>query len=300
MSKVRFVIFQLLFWICTITLCSQSVHITFKVRVLDSFSGEFLENTRIEMFEIDSTTSISACRWQVDKTISTTEDIQKVTILFKVEAPYRDSYIAKFSATNYDTKYVRILLPKRKIKEFVLKNVLLDRSESFYEHTLGEASVTTSRIAMVVKGDTIEYDARAFRLSNGSMLDDLFKRLNGVTISENGEIYLNGKYVQKLLLNGRKFFDGNPKVALRNLPAYTIDRIKFYNQDKNNAYLRDSKNMANLNDKPSLVVDIHMKKEYAHGWLANAEIGGGSQIFDKWDSKYLVRSFGMRYTNHSN
>ena len=219
---------------------------------------------------------------------------------FSAVVPYRNAYVAKVSAKDYDSRYVRIDMPSHYRAEMNWKNILLDRSESFYEHTLGEASVTASRIAMVVKGDTIEYDARAFKLSSGSMLDDLMKRLNGVTISDDGQIYLNGKYVSKLLLNGRDFFDGDPKVALQNLPAYTVDKIKFYNEAKKYAYLFDEKNRPKKEDKPSLVVDIKLKKDYALGWLGNVEIGGGSQTQDKWDSKYMARLFGLRYTHNSN
>ena len=282
-------------------LYAQDRNVTIKVKVLDAFSGVFLKDAKIELFEADSTTVVNTNPWEYRCIYHSSKDFEQKKEYLTGTIPYKKmSYIAQVSAPNYDSRYISIDMPSHYRDEMNWKNILLDRSESFYEHTLGEASVTASRIAMVVKGDTIEYDARAFKLSNGSMLDDLMKRLNGVTISEDGQIFLNGTYVSKLLLNGRDFFDGDPKVALQNLPAYTVDKIKFYNEGKKYAYLYDEKNQPKKNDNPSLVVDVRLKKDYALGWLGNAEVGGGSQTKNQWKSKYMARLFGLRYTQNSN
>lgn len=303
MNKIYPILLFLIPFCCNSSyLHAQEKKVSIKVKVLDSFSRDFLKDAKIELFEADSTTVVYNGSWgfiHITTTASNT-DYEKIEQDLTATIPYRNTYIAKVSAKNYDRRYVRIDMPSRYHAEMSWKSILLDRSESFYEHTLGEASVTASRIAMVVKGDTIEYDARAFRLSSGSMLDDLMKRLNGVTISDDGQIYLNGKYVSKLLLNGRDFFDGDPKVALQNLPAYAVDKVKFYNESKKYAYLFDEKNQPKKDDNPNLVVDIKLKKDYAVGWLGNVEVGGGSQTRDQWDSKYMARLFGLRYTKNSN
>lgn len=86
---------------------------------------------------------------------------------------------------------------------------------------------------MVMKGDTIVYNADAFNLAEGSMLDALISRLPNTTLTKDGEIYVNGKYVQSLLVNGQEFFAGNPKLALENLPSYTVNKVKVYDQGRN-------------------------------------------------------------------
>ena len=157
---------------------------------------------------------------------------------------------------------------------------------------LGEATVKASRIMMVMKGDTLVYNAAAFQLSEGSMLDQLVRQLPGVELRDGGRIYVNGRYAESLLVNGRDFFAGDPKVALDNLPAYTVDRVKVYEKAADDAYLDHPKDTLRDKRKP-LVVDVQLKREYAQGWIANAEGGYGTR------DRYLARLFGLRYTDHS-
>ena len=159
------------------------------------------------------------------------------------------------------------------------------------------ATLDAVTVAMVVRGDTVEYDARAFRLAEGSMLDNLMSMLPGVSLTDDGRIYVNGEYVKKLLVNGRNFFEGNPKVALNNLPAYTIDKIRAYHERPEWAHLLDDKNTDN--SKHPLVMDVRLKREYAQGWLANFEAAGGVKTRGSNDPVYLGRVFAMRYTDHS-
>lgn len=82
------------------------------------------------------------------------------------------------------------------------------------EKTLGEATVTATRLKMYYKGDTLIYDASAFKMPDGSMLDDLIRQMPGVTMNDKGEIFVNGRKVDELLLGSRSFFGGNNKVLL--------------------------------------------------------------------------------------
>ena len=81
---------------------------------------------------------------------------------------------------------------------------------------------------MVMHGDTVVYNADAFQLAEGSMLDALVERLPGVELRDNGVITHNGRPVSELLVNGKDFFRGDPTVALDNLPPYMVDKVKVY------------------------------------------------------------------------
>ena len=96
------------------------------------------------------------------------------------------------------------------------------------EIQLGEATVKATKLMMVMKGDTLVYNADAFQLAEGSMLDKLISMLPGVELKKDGVITVNGRKVERLLVNGEDFFTGSPKVALENLPAYTVDKVKVY------------------------------------------------------------------------
>ena len=119
---------------------------------------------------------------------------------------------------------------------------------------------------MVMRGDTLVYDAAAFELANGSMLDALVAQLPGAEL-KNGQIKVNGKHIESLMINGEDFFAGTPKVALENLPAYTVKNIKVYDRAANDAYLRRrATNGKKLpNEDEHMVMDVQLKKAYSTG-----------------------------------
>ena len=153
-------------------------------------------------------------------------------------------------------------------------------------HDLPEVSVKATKIKMVMRGDTIVYNADAFNLAEGSMLDALVSRLPGVRLTREGEIFVNGKKIESLLVNGRDFFRGSPQVALQNLPAYTVSKIKVY--DEAGAASRIMQR--DMGDK-RYVMDVNLKKEYAKTYIGNAEVGYGTE------NRYLAKAFGMKMSD---
>ncbi|MDE6512902.1 MAG: hypothetical protein K2L05_01805, partial [Muribaculaceae bacterium] len=87
---------------------------------------------------------------------------------------------------------------------------------------LNEVEVRATAIKMVMKGDTIVYNADAFNLAEGSMLESLVRQLPNAQINAAGEITVNGRKVNSLLINGKDFFSGDMEVAMKNLPSYTV------------------------------------------------------------------------------
>lgn len=151
---------------------------------------------------------------------------------------------------------------------------------------LGEATVTATKLKMFHKGDTLVYDASAFKLPEGSMLDDLIRQMPGVTMNDAGEIFVNGRKVDELLLGARSFFGGNSKVLLDNLPYYTVKHLKVYEKesDRNVAVGYEM-------EKKKYVMDINLKNEYSKGYIGNVEAAGGTQ--ERW----LGRGFLLGYTD---
>lgn len=157
---------------------------------------------------------------------------------------------------------------------------------------LGEAVVKASKVAFYYKGDTLVYNASAFELAEGSMLDALIQRLDGVTLDDNGEIKINGRHVDKLLLNGKNFFDDNRQLMLDNLPAYMVKDVKVYEQETDEMRFLGKSREKNRDEMP-YVMDVKLKKEFSIGWVANAEAGYGTE------DRYLGRLFLMRFTPRS-
>lgn len=190
--------------------------------------------------------------------------------------------------SGYVSQSVKIDKPGSRVDYLNLPAVVMPRDLRVAHRTmeLNEVTVTASLVKMVNKGDTLVYNADAFQLGNGSMLDQLVKALPGVELRSGGRIYVNGRYVESLLLNGKDFFKGNPTVALSNLPSYMVSKIKVYEKETARSRLSG-------NDEKPMVMDVGLKKEYMRGWLANAEAGYGT------DSRYVGRLFGMNFSSLS-
>lgn len=121
------------------------------------------------------------------------------------------------------------------------------------------------------------------------MLDALIVQMPGVEIKDGGKIYVNGRFVETLLLNGKDFFKGDQNVMLENIGAYAVKDVAVYEKkDDMDAILGDRADV----DK-DYVMDVRLKKDYMTGFMINAEAGGGTK------SRYLGRLFAMSYTNNT-
>ena len=152
-------------------------------------------------------------------------------------------------------------------------------------HQLKEVTVTASKIKFYNKGDTIVFNADAFQLAEGSMLDALIAQLPGVELNDNGQIKVNGQFVESLLLNGKEFLDGNNQLMLENIAAYTVKNVEVYQgQNRKEKWLRED------NGEKHLTMDVKLKKEYNMGWIVNAQAGIGT------DDRYSGRLFAQWFT----
>lgn len=212
---------------------------------------------------------------------------------------YRDinapgKYIMKFEKEGYYPAYKNVNFKYTKYRHTgdSFGEILMHKIHMKKEVTLKEVVVTATKVKMVMRGDTIVYDADAFQLSSGSMLDKLIRLLPGAQLEPGGEIYINGQKVQSLLVNGENFFNGDPKVALDNLPHYMVDKIKVYR--KMDERLMASADLHTLRkDQLPLVLDVNLKKEYTSSWVGNATVGYGT------DHHHEARLFTMRFTPNS-
>ena len=141
---------------------------------------------------------------------------------------------------------------------------------------------------MVYKGDTIVFNADAFNVPEGSMLDGLIKQLPGVELKDDGEIFVNGKKIENLTLNGADFFKGKNKIMLENLPHYTVKNVQVFNKrtPRSEFLGRDM-------EEKEYTMDVVLKKEYSVGATVNLEAGYGT------DDRYKARGFGLRYTDQT-
>lgn len=209
---------------------------------------------------------------------------------YRLEFDYRaGKYTIHVEADGHEAAEKDFTVSTRRNTMFGIGTILMPKERNV---KLGEATVRATHIKMVTRGDTIVYDAAAFELANGSMLDALVAQLPGAELRD-GQIKVNGKFVESLMVNGEDFFAGNPKIALENLPAYTVKNIKVYDRAANDDYLRGRP--AGLSkaqgEDEHIVMDVILKKAYSYGWLGNVEGGFGLP-----GNRYMGKAFGMGYT----
>ena len=202
-------------------------------------------------------------------------------------------YIIKATHTDYETTYmdyeVKRIGRNRYFELPVLRMHRIQRSNYDKDGgSLQEVVVKATKVKMVYKGDTIIYNADAFNVPEGSMLDGLIKQLPGVELKDNGEIFVNGKKIENLTLNGADFFKGKNKMMLENLPYYTVKNVQVYDKQtpKSKFEGRDV-------EQKEYTMDVVLKKEYRVGGTVYVEGGYGT------DKRYKGKGFGLRYSDHS-
>ena len=252
--------------------------------VQDIRAHKDLIGATVELLDADST----VLQQKVAKQHWYAEGFDWETSEFSFAVPAQPaSYIFRISYVGHRTAYVDYKLERigRREHERALPPFYLSPQSTM----LQEVVVTASKVKFYYKGDTLIYNADAFILAEGSMLDALIGQLPGVELKRDGRIYHEGKFVDDLLLNGKQFFSKDRKLMLENLPAYTVKDIAIYDKQT------DENEWLGIKDKRTQrhVIDVRLKKEYMIGWIANVEGGVGTE------DRYLARLFAMRHTDFS-
>lgn len=199
-------------------------------------------------------------------------------------------YIIKATSDGYEDGFLNYTIRYlARNMEFELPHLLMKKKteEADKEYDLKGVVVTGTRIKFAYKGDTLVYNASAFKMPEGSMLDGLVRQLPGAELKDNGDIYINGKKIDYLTLNGQDFFKGNNKVMLDNLPYYTVKNIQVFHKqtERSEAMGRDIENK-------EYVMDVVLKREYNQGLLANIEGGLGTR------GRWMGRAFASFYNDN--
>ena len=141
------------------------------------------------------------------------------------------------------------------------------------EQFLQAAVVSDVGNPIVIKKDTVEFNASSFRVGANAMLKDLLQRMPGMEITDDGKVKFNGEEIDKLTVGGRTFFFGDQSTALNNLPAAVVDKIRVI--DRESEQTRASGIQDGSREK---VLDVGLKKEYEKGWFGNVGLKGGATI----------------------
>lgn len=146
---------------------------------------------------------------------------------------------------------------------------------------LSDAIVTAKAAEIVVKGDTLEYNADSYKVTESAVIEDLLKKMPGVEIDKDGKITINGKDIKKILVDGKEFFSDDPKVASKNLPAKMVDKLQVLDRRT------DMSMMTGFDDgDEETVINLTVRPGMKQGVFGNAFAGYGSQ--DRYEANAMV------------
>lgn len=149
---------------------------------------------------------------------------------------------------------------------------------------LGEAVVIGKAPEVVVRNDTVEYNADSYKTTEGAVLEDLLKKMPGVEVDSEGKITVNGKEIKKVLIDGKEFFSDDPKVASKNLPSKMIEKVQVLDR------LSDMARMTGFDDgDEETVINLTVKPGMKQGWFGNAFAGYGSK--DRYEGNAMINRF---------
>ncbi|MGV8964526.1 MAG: outer membrane beta-barrel protein [Candidatus Saccharimonadaceae bacterium] len=146
---------------------------------------------------------------------------------------------------------------------------------------LSDALITAKAPEIVVKGDTVEYNADSYKVTESAVIEDLLKKMPGVEIDKDGKITVNGKEIKKILVDGKEFFSDDPKVASKNLPAKMVEKLQVLDRKT------DMSQMTGFDDgDEETVINLTVRPGMKQGVFGNAFVGYGSQ--DRYEANAMV------------
>ncbi|SJZ39201.1 outer membrane beta-barrel protein [Sediminibacterium ginsengisoli] len=238
-----------------ISLCTFSQSGTISGKLMDSASGKALPLATVTVFKALDTAIITY-------RLSNPEGDFKVPGL-PLNVPLR--MIATFSGYGAVRKEFTLTAEKNNLQ---LDTLRLSTTSKL----LDEVIVISERPPVVIKNDTVEFNASAFKTLPNALVEDLLKKLPGVQVDADGNITVNGKAVNRILVDGKTFFGSDPKMASRNLPANVIDKVQVVD-DKEELLRNGDDNMNNVGK----VVNITLKKGVKKGMFGKVYAGAGDQ-----------------------
>ena len=262
----RFSAGLVLMLLCTFSIFAQNKVITVSGRVVESDTKEPAAQATVQLLSLPDSAYAAGIA----------SSNQGWFTLPKVKA---GKYVLKVSYIGFRTKLVPVQLSANATDK-KLGTITLDPDAVM----LKEAVITAEAPPVTVKADTTEYSAAAYPVPEGSMLEELVKKIPGAEVSDEGKITINGKEIKKIMVDGKEFFSDDPKVSMKNLPANMIEKVKAYDKKS------DMARITGIDDgEEEAVLDLTVKKGMKKGWIGNLIAGYGSQ--ERYEGGVMISRF---------
>lgn len=196
---------------------------------------------------------------------------------FQLDLPKGETYILRASFLGYQTKEEIVEVPSD------AKNIEIDFILQPQESQLDDVELVYE-MPVTIKGDTIVYNADSFSTGTERKLGDLMKKLPGIEVNKDGEIQVEGKTVQKVMVEGKDFFDGDSKLATKNIPADAVDKVEVL---RNYNEVNQMRGLGN--DQDNVAINIKLKEGKKNFWFGEVTAGAGlADTYGDEEGRYLA------------
>ncbi|MGM9704473.1 MAG: outer membrane beta-barrel protein [Prevotella sp.] len=200
--------------------------------------------------------------------------------VFTMTAPANGKFILKMSSVGYTTLFKNIEVKNG--ADLALGSIEMTSDVTM----LKETTVKGQALKVVVKDDTLQYNAAAYRTPEGSVIEELVKRLPGAKVDDDGKITINGREVKKIKVDGKEFMTGDTKTAMKNLPTSIVEKVKAYDEKS------DLSRVTGIDDgNETTVLDFGLKRGMNKGVFSNVQAGYGTH------DRYTARAMGAYFNS---
>ena len=205
---------------------------------------------------------------------------------FTIKNVSNGKYIVHISYVGFEDIYKNVTVTGKNNPVSLGKLLLKDAAV-----VLGVAVVTGKAPEVVLRNDTLEFNADSYKVQEGAVLEDVLKKMPGVEVSSDGQITVNGKTISKIMVDGEEFFSNDPKIASKNLPSKMIDKIQVLDKKS------DMAQMTGFDDgEEETIINLTVKPDMKKGLFG--QLFGGYGNKDRYEGQGMINRFvgNDRYT----
>ncbi len=187
---------------------------------------------------------------------------------FRLEAVDMGDFILQISYVGYNNFSKDIRIVEDRSPKIELGELYLSESNTI----LNEVTIEAEHIPMGILGDTINYNASAFKIREGDNVEDLLKKLPGIEVDRSGNIKAQGEDVQNVLVDGKEFFGSDPKIATKNLEAAAVDKVQVFDKKSEIA------EFTGIDDgQEEKTINLKLKEDHKRGGFGRVEARVGNE-----------------------
>lgn len=212
---------------------------------------------------------------------------------FFLRTHFVGKYKLRVSVLNYVTQIIEVNLDDANSDE-LSKNIQLE----YKSMELNEVIIRTEK-AIVIRKDTVVFDAKRFLKGNEQVVEDLLKLLPGVSVSTDGTVRVQGQEVEKIMIDGDDFFEHGYKLISKNMPVQPIDKVELYQRYSSNKHFKGIENSTKV------AINLKLKERFERRWFGKSQAGLGVVSENRYDFDLNLINIGKisKYyilCNHNN